>query len=102
MAEHQVVSFQTTVTTVTHATSCRTSGKEALLPAPPPLRTVRAPFEAHGSSLSERPPWFRGTQHELTSFMAFTILVPEDARYGKLVSTCDGIISSHRSSGSRQ
>ena len=24
MAEHQVVSFQTTVTTVTHATSCRT------------------------------------------------------------------------------
>jgi hypothetical protein len=31
------------------------SGKEALLPAPPPLRTVRAPFKAHGSSLSKRP-----------------------------------------------
>ena len=30
------------------------SGKEVLLPAPPPLRTVRAPFDAYSSSISQR------------------------------------------------
>src|SRR5262249_31429649 len=30
------------------------SGKEAALPSPPPLRTVRAPFNAYGSSLCKR------------------------------------------------
>src|ERR1700723_3241826 len=31
------------------------SGKEAKSPSPPPLRTVRAPCNAYGSSLHERP-----------------------------------------------
>src|SRR3954469_24773038 len=31
------------------------SGKEVLSPAPPPLRTVRAPCDAYGSSLHQRP-----------------------------------------------
>jgi hypothetical protein len=31
------------------------SGKEARSPEPPPLRTVRASFDAYGSSLYERP-----------------------------------------------
>jgi hypothetical protein len=30
------------------------SGKEALLPAPPPLRTARAPFNARSSSIGQR------------------------------------------------
>jgi hypothetical protein len=30
------------------------SGKEVLLPAPPPLRTVRAPFDAYSSSIRQR------------------------------------------------
>src|SRR5262252_8267019 len=32
----------------------RTSGKEARLPSPPPLRTVQAPFNAYGSSIEQR------------------------------------------------
>src|SRR5436190_13736585 len=31
------------------------SGKEALSPAPPPLRTARAPFDASSSSIEQRP-----------------------------------------------
>src|SRR4029450_12466948 len=31
------------------------SGKEVRSPSPPPLRTVRAPCDAYGSSLHERP-----------------------------------------------
>src|SRR5207248_4758750 len=41
--------------TATSTTSCRTSGKGVLSPAPPPLRTVRAPFDAYGSSMDQRP-----------------------------------------------
>src|SRR5262245_46303116 len=33
----------------------RRSGKEVRLPSPPPLRTGRAPLDASGSSLLERP-----------------------------------------------
>jgi hypothetical protein len=33
---------------------CVGSGKEVLLPAPPPLRTGRAPFDASGSSMEQR------------------------------------------------
>lgn len=33
----------------------RGSGKEALSPAPPPLRTVHAPFNAYGSSSGQHP-----------------------------------------------
>lgn len=32
------------------------SGKEVLLPAPPPLRTARAPFDARSSSMGQRTP----------------------------------------------
>jgi len=42
--------------TVTATASCRTSGKEARSPEPPPLRTVRAPFDAYGSSIGQRTP----------------------------------------------
>src|SRR5207248_8239231 len=31
------------------------SGKEVLSPAPPPLRTARAPFDASSSSIEQRP-----------------------------------------------
>src|SRR5256885_12019274 len=39
--------------TATAATSCRTSGKEELLPAPPPLRTGRALCNDSGSSIGQ-------------------------------------------------
>ena len=54
MAEHQVMSWWPMHHSYKRDLVSQ-SGKEALLPAPPPLRTVRAPFKAHGSSLSERP-----------------------------------------------
>jgi len=41
--------------TVSATPSCRTSGKEELLPTPPPLRTARAPFNASSSSIRQRP-----------------------------------------------
>src|SRR5215472_10328253 len=34
--------------------SLKRSGKEVLFPAPPPLRTGRAPFNASGSSIEQR------------------------------------------------
>src|SRR5262249_10242672 len=38
-----------------HSEALRQSGKEVLSPAPPPLRTARAPFDASSSSIEQRP-----------------------------------------------
>jgi hypothetical protein len=43
------------VSPITNVPRPRRSGKEVRSPPPPPLRTVRAPFNAYGSSIEQRP-----------------------------------------------
>jgi hypothetical protein len=62
--------------TVPATPSCRTSGKEVLLPAPPPLRTVRAPFDAYSSSIRQRSFTERGYPIGLGVNLSVTTTVP--------------------------
>jgi hypothetical protein len=52
------------------------SGKEVRSPPPPPLRTVRAPFNAYGSSIGQRPFTERGLPIGLGVNLDFTTARP--------------------------